>query len=81
MLIMRGNVCLDRLDLEVETDEREHQTFQVLDEIVEETEPFRILGLVDVQQGADFRGGEGDVLVADENLKLLTSHTICWWPQ
>ena len=62
---------LDGLDLEMETDEGEHETLEVLDQIVETAETVRVAGLVHVNQGPDLAGGEADVLVPDHNLQLL----------
>lgn len=81
MLLKWKLISLDGLDLEVETNEGEHQAFQVLNEVVEEAQTFRVLRLIDVEQRPDFRCCERDVLVADEDFELLTSDTISWWPQ
>ena len=62
---------LDGLDLEMETDERENETLEVLDEIVEAAETVRVAGLVDIDEGSDLAGGEADVLVPDHDLQLL----------
>ena len=62
---------LDGLDLEMETDEGEHETLEVLDQIVETAETVRVAGLVHVNQGPDLAGGEADVLVSDHDLQLL----------
>ena len=62
---------LDGLDLEMEADEGEHETLEVLDQIVETAEAVRVARLVDVDQGADLAGGEADVLIPDHNLQLL----------
>ena len=63
---------LDGLDLEMETNEGEHETLEVLNEIVEAAETVRVAGLVDIHEGPDLAGGEADVLVPDHNLQLLT---------
>ena len=62
---------LDGLDLEMETDEGEHETLEVLDQIVETAETVRVAGLVHIDQGPDLAGGEADVLVSDHDLQLL----------
>ena len=56
----------------METDERENETLEVLDEIVEAAETVRVAGLVDIHEGSDLAGGEADVLVPDHDLQLLT---------
>lgn len=43
MLLKWKLISLDGLDLEVETNEGEHQAFQVLNEVVEEAQTFRVL--------------------------------------
>ena len=72
---------LDGLDLEMEADEGEHETLEVLDQIVETAEAVRVAGLVHVDQGPDLAGGEADVLVSDHNLQLLTTNTIRLRPE
>jgi len=67
---------LDRLDFEVEADEREDQTLQVLNEIVEGSQSLGILALVNVDQGADLGGGEADVVIAQNHFQLLSTHAI-----
>ena len=74
-------VILDGLDLEMESDEGEHQTLEVLDEIVETAETVWVAGLVDVHQGPDLAGGEADVLVPDHDLQLLAAHAVRLRPQ
>ena len=56
----------------MEADEAEHETLEVLDEIVEAAETVRVAGLVDIHEGSDLAGGEADVLVPDHDLQLLT---------
>ena len=73
--------ALDWLDLEMEADEREDQTLEVLDQIVETAEAVRVSGLVDVHQRANLAGGETDVLVSDDDLQLLTAHTVGLRPE
>jgi len=62
---------LDGLDLEVESDEGEHQALEVLDEIVEAPEPVRVAGLVHVHEAAGVREGEGVVQVGVERVGVL----------
>ena len=79
--------ALDRLDLEMEADQREDETLEVLDQVVETAETVRVSRLVDINlrnrlilflpsfsfgyQAADLAGCERDVLVPNHNLKLL----------
>ena len=62
---------LDGLDLEMEADEGEHETLEVLDQIVETAETVRVARLVHIHQGPDLARGEADVLVPDHDLQLL----------
>jgi hypothetical protein len=51
-----------------------------LDEVVEDAEALRVLAGLDVDEGANLGGGEGDVLVAHNNLELLPPHAVGLWP-
>jgi hypothetical protein len=44
---------LDGLDLEVQRNERQNQTFQVLHQVVKGAQTFRVVALVDVDQRAN----------------------------
>ena len=57
-------MSLDGLDFEMQADEREHETLEILDQVIEATETFRVPRLVDVHQAANLAGGEAYVLVA-----------------
>lgn len=77
-----GNVvALYRLDLEVQSDQGEHQAFEILHEVVEAAQALRVARLVHVQQGAGLRGGERYVLVADHDLQLLAAHPVRLRPE
>lgn len=67
---------LNWLDFEVESNERKDQTFQVLYEIVERSQTLGILALVDVNKWANFWRGEADVVIAQDDLKLLATNSI-----
>ena len=67
---------LDGLDLEMETDEGENETLEVLDEIVETAETVRVAGLVDIHEGPNLAGGEADVLVTDNDFQLLAIYDL-----
>lgn len=71
----KSRARLDWLDFEVQANEWEHQTFQILHQIIETSQSFGIFGLVDIDEWTGFRGGERDVLIADDNFQLL-QHTI-----
>lgn len=43
----------DRLDLEVKRDQRKYKTFQILDQVVEDSEAFWIVTLLPVQSICD----------------------------
>jgi hypothetical protein len=47
-----------------------------LHEVVEDAQTLRILAGLDIDEGADLGGGEGDVLVPHDNLELLPSDTV-----
>ena len=63
--------ALDWFDLEVETDEREDETLEILDQVVECAEALGILGVVHIHQRADLRSRERNVLVAAHDLQFL----------
>lgn len=68
-----GRHSLDWLDFKVQADQRKHQTLQVLHQIVEAAQAFRIFGLVDIDEGARLRGGKRDVFVANDDFQLLST--------
>ena len=47
-----------------------------LDEVVEDPEALRVLAGLDIDEGADLGGGEGDVLVAHDDLELLPADAV-----
>lgn len=53
--------------LKMKSNQREYECFQVLYEIVEDTETFGIVGLLHVDQGAYFRGLCDDI---DRNISF-----------
>lgn len=65
----------------MEADEREHQAFEILHQIIEKTQAFRVLWLVDIQERTDLRCCERDVLISNEDFEFLATHSICRWPQ
>jgi len=65
----------------VEADEGKHQALQVLHEVVEAAQPIRVLGVVDVDEGAYLGGGEGDVFLPYDNLQLLAPHAVRLRPE
>jgi len=72
---------LDGFDFEVESNKRKDEALEILNQVVEASKTVGIPTAVDVDQGADLGGGEGDVFVADDDLELLASHPIRRWPQ
>ena len=62
---------LDGLDLEVEPDEWEDETLEILHQVVECAQTLGILGVVDVDQRSDLGRSEGNVFVAAHDLQLL----------
>jgi len=65
----------------MEADQREDETLEVLDQVVETAETVGVAGLVDIHQGADLAGGEADVFVSDDDLQLLTANTVRLGPE
>lgn len=76
MSIARPEDELDRLDLEVQRDQRENEALEILHQVVEASQAFRVVAGVHVGQRADFRGAERDLLVADAHFELLGAHSI-----
>ena len=62
---------LDGLDLEVEPDERENETFEILHQVVKCAKTLGILGVVDVHQRTDLRRGEANMLVPAHDFQFL----------
>ncbi len=60
----------------MESDEGEDETLQVLDQIVEDGESFRVLAVLHVEEGADLTGGEGDVGVGMPDLEFLPTDLV-----
>mmetsp|Transcript_7725 Transcript_7725/g.14381 ORF Transcript_7725/g.14381 Transcript_7725/m.14381 type:complete len:104 (-) Transcript_7725:255-566(-) len=71
---------LYRLNLEMHSDEREHHTTEILDEEIKQLQTVGILAILDVNQRPDFRGDEGYVLIAYDNLQLLSTNRVGGWP-
>jgi len=65
----------------MEAYEREDETLEILDQVVERTKTLGILGVVHVHQRSDLRSREGNVLVAAHDLQFLASNSVGWWPQ
>ena len=59
------------LDLEVQRDQAEYESLQILNQIVEYAQAFRIGGLGDVDERANLSGLERNVVVAQPDLQLL----------
>jgi hypothetical protein len=60
--------------------QRKHKRLQVLHEIVEDAESLRISRFLDVDEGANLGGFEGDVFVTQADLELLAAVFILLWP-
>lgn len=65
----------------MKTNERKDQTLDVLNKIVEASETLRILAIVDVDKRSDLGRSERDMLVAHDDLELLTTDSVWWRPQ
>eukprot|EP00962_Isochrysis_galbana_P014161 scaffold4035_cov132-Isochrysis_galbana.AAC.7 len=63
----------DWLDPEVEPDEREDHTLEVLHQVVEDAKALRVLAVLHVEERPDLARRKGDVLPSDDHLKLLYS--------
>ena len=74
--MMTRTVRSDGLDLEVETDQGKDEAFQILDEIVEAAQSFRIFAAVHVDQGTDFGRCERNVSLAMHNFQLLAADPV-----
>jgi len=73
-------VALDWFDFEVKGDERENETLQILHEIIEDTESFRVLTVLDIHQGPDFGSLESDVVISNTDFKLLLANNVLFGP-
>ena len=60
----------------MQTDERKHETLDILHQVVEASEALGILAVVNVDQRADLGGGERNVLIAHDNLELLAADSV-----
>ena len=58
---------LNWLDFEVQSDKWEYQTLQVLNEVIEATKTLWIFRRVDIDEWANFGGGEWNVSVTKYN--------------
>jgi hypothetical protein len=47
------NIPSNGLDLEMQSYQREHQCLQILDEVVEDTQSFGVLGFSDIDEGTN----------------------------
>ena len=52
-----------------------------LDQVVERTQTFRVLALVDINERANLARCERDMILAQDHLQLLTPDAIRSWPQ
>jgi len=50
--------CLNGFDFEVKSDQREDQTLEVLNQVIETSQAFRVFALVHINQRPDFAGRE-----------------------
>ena len=70
------NHFLDGLDLEVKSDQGKYKTLEILYKVIEASQTVRVLAVVDVDEGSNLRGGERNVLIADDNFQFLSSDAI-----
>ncbi len=71
---------LDRFDLKMKTNQREDEALEILYEVVEDTKTLSVLAAVDVDQGSNLAGCEGDVFIAHDNLQLLSPNSVWFRP-
>lgn len=64
-------VNLNRLDLEVQRDQAEHQCLQILHQVVKDTQTLGVRRLGDIDQRANLSRLEADVLAPNLDLQLL----------
>jgi hypothetical protein len=64
----------------MQRNERQHQTLQVLNEVVEDAQALGVFAGLHVQQAADLGGLKADVLVPQHNLQLLTPYAVSLRP-
>lgn len=62
----------------MQSNQREHQTLEILHQIVEAAQTFRVLGLIDVQQRARLRCRERDVLITNDDFQFLHENNIVY---
>lgn len=71
---------LDRLDLEVKRNQTEHQCFEVLHQVVKNSQSLRVSRFGHIDQGSNFGRLEIDVLAAEFDLQLLPPVFVFLWP-
>jgi len=71
---------LDGLDFEVQRYQREDQTLQVLDKIVEYSKTIWIFRVLDIYKGSNFGGLESDMFISDSDFEFLFSDNVFLWP-
>ena len=69
------------LDLEVETDEGEHDTLEILDQVVETSKTVWVSALININQTTNLASCERDMLISDNNLQLLPPDSVRLRPQ
>lgn len=71
---------LDRLDLEVERDQAEHQCLEILHQVVENPQTLGVSRFGDIDERSDLCRLKADVLTANLDLKLLSTIFVFLWP-
>ena len=67
---------LQRADFEVEGHEREDKALEVLHDVVEGAEAVGVVAALDVDEGANFGGGEGHMFGVADNFELLAADLV-----
>eukprot|EP00744_Colponema_vietnamica_P004656 GILI01006914.1.p2 GENE.GILI01006914.1~~GILI01006914.1.p2 ORF type:complete len:103 (+),score=18.99 GILI01006914.1:138-446(+) len=60
----------------METDQREDEALEVLNEVVESPQTIRIFALLYLKEGTDLGGSERNMLIAEHNLQLLPAYSV-----
>lgn len=73
---MCNHLCLDRLNFEMQTNEREHEALEVLNKIIENPKAFGILATLHIDERSYFGSCKGNMLVSHNYFQLLTPNPI-----
>ncbi len=60
----------------MERDEREDEALEILEEIVEDLESFRVFAFSDIGEGAELRSDERDMFLSEHDLEFLSADLV-----